>query len=162
MHDRMFAVITGECLSKLGGRSQQRKTVGANSICVSCIGTAGLVCITDRESQTNQQINTIALEIIERREFVYFTATGLNELINQYGATGATMVNLSKSKFEALPVVRPPEPLISSFHDSTAPMLDEIRILLHSNQHLRKTRDLLLPKLISGKLDVEELDIAVE
>jgi len=29
------------------------------------------------------------------------------------------------------------------------------------NQNLRKTRDLLLPKLISGQLDVEELDIKV-
>ena len=34
-------------------------------------------------------------------------------------------------------------------------------LLMQMNQNLRKTRDLLLPRLISGRLDVEELDIAV-
>ena len=38
-------------------------------------------------------------------------------------------------------------------------MLAEILNLRTKNTNLRTTRDLLLPKLISGKLDVEDLDI---
>jgi type I restriction enzyme S subunit len=40
-------------------------------------------------------------------------------------------------------------------------MLDSIRNIQRRNIVLRSTRDLLLPKLISGKLDVEDLDIDV-
>jgi type I restriction enzyme S subunit len=41
------------------------------------------------------------------------------------------------------------------------PLLKAINGYSSKNQNLRKTRDLLLPRLISGRLDVEELDIAM-
>ena len=47
------------------------------------------------------------------------------------------------------------------FQSLIAPMIDEVQSLGLANENLRKTRDLLLPRLISGQLDVEEFDIAV-
>ena len=58
-------------------------------------------------------------------------------------------------------IVRPPDLLIKRFSDIVAPMLDSIRVLTMKNTNLRQTRDLLLPKLISGEIDVSELDIDV-
>ena len=60
-----------------------------------------------------------------------------------------------------MPVVKPPNSLIQQFSDMVAPMLDSIRMMTMKNQNLRKTRDLLLPKLISGELDVSTLDIQI-
>ena len=54
-------------------------------------------------------------------------------------------------------IVRPPDLLIKQFSDTVAPMLDSIRVLTMKNTNLRQTRDLLLPKLISGELDVSNL-----
>ena len=45
------------------------------------------------------------------------------------------------------------------FHDIATTLLEQIDSLDRKNSNLRTTRDLLLPKLISGKLDVEDLDI---
>ena len=58
-----------------------------------------------------------------------------------------------------MPIVRPPNLLIERFSDVVIPMLNSIRMMLEKNANLRQTRDLLLPKLISGEIDVSELDI---
>ena len=58
-----------------------------------------------------------------------------------------------------MPIFRPPDALIKQFCDVSVPMLDSIRVMLKKNANLRQTRDLLLPKLISGEIDVSELDI---
>ena len=159
MHNNMFCIKVGEYLSKIGVASQRNKTIPPNSLCVSCIGTAGIVAITSVPSQTNQQINSIILQEELNREFLYFALLGLKETINQYGANGATMVNLNKSKFESLRVTSPSKNLLSNFHKVTVSNFEMIRTLQLKNLNLRKTRDLLLPRLISGEIDVENLDI---
>jgi len=126
MHGNMFCVQTGEYLSNEGATSQKNKTLPPNSLCVSCIGTAGVVSITSYKAQTNQQINSIVLN--------------LKNIINQYGATGATMVNLNKGKFEALKVICPRSKTIAKFHDSTSEDFDLIKNLLIKNINLRQNR----------------------
>jgi hypothetical protein len=44
----------------------------------------------------------------------------------------------------------------------TTPIFSQMKNLLLKNQNLSKSRDLLLPKLISGEIDVEHLDITTE
>ena len=56
-------------------------------------------------------------------------------------------------------IVRPPDPLIEKFSVAAAPMLDSIQVLTMKNTNLRQTRDLLLPKLISGGINICEFDI---
>ncbi len=58
-----------------------------------------------------------------------------------------------------MPIFRPPDLLIKRFSDVVMPMLDSIQMMLEKNANLRQTRDLLLPKLISGEVDVSQLDI---
>jgi type I restriction enzyme S subunit len=159
MHENMFCVQTGEYLSERGASSQKNKTLPPNSLCVSCIGTAGIVSITSVKAQTNQQINSIVLSSERYREFVYFALLGLKDVINRYGANGATMVNLNKGKFEALNVICPDAKNISAFHDLVSSNFDSIKTLQIKNINLRRTRDLLLPKLISGEVDVENIDV---
>jgi type I restriction enzyme S subunit len=159
MHGNVFCIQTLEKLSALGVASQEGKTIPADSLCVSCIGTAGEVCITSESSQTNQQINSIVPENRGHREFLYCALLGLRDTINQYGATGATMVNLNKEKFAALTVLCPSDDVIMTYHDAVVPFFDSIKCLLCENIRLRQIRDLLLPKLISGETDVSKLDI---
>jgi type I restriction enzyme S subunit len=59
MHNNTFALKTERSLSKQGVSSQKNKTLPERTICVSCIGTAGLVTMVSVPSQTNQQINSI-------------------------------------------------------------------------------------------------------
>lgn len=160
MHGQLFVLDTAEHLSSLGQEYQSNKTLPPDSICVSCIGTAGIVVITTRPSQTNQQINSVVLDSLTDREFLYFRLLDLRETINQYGANGATMVNLNKTKFESLRLVLPPAQLLDQYHKSASPMFDCIKSLQQRNDTLRKTRDFLLPKLVSGEICVEHLESA--
>ena len=81
----------------------------------------------------------------------------MRETINLYGANGATMVNLNKSKFEGLKIVYGDSPTIDHYHTLAFSFFEEIRVLQLKNANLSATRDLLLPKLISGELDVSSL-----
>ncbi len=56
-------------------------------------------------------------------------------------------------------ILVPDEQVAQSFAQVADPIRDQIRCLLRRNATLRHTRDLLLPKLISGELDVSDLDI---
>ena len=59
------------------------------------------------------------------------------------------------------PVIIPPKCLLDKFNSMSSDMVDLIITKIFHNRNLRRTRDLLLPKLISGELDVSELDITI-
>ena len=162
MHGNIFCIETTETLSALGVDAQKKKTIPANSLCVSCIGTPGVVTITSRPAQTNQQINSIVQHDLITREFLYFALVGLKETMSQHGSSGATMFNLSKGKFEALQVVCPESRVMERFQKATAPMFNQIYVLQKKNANLSQTRDLLLPKLVSGAIDVSGLAVGIE
>lgn len=76
------------------------------------------------------------------------------------GATGQT--ELSRSAIEALQIVVPPEPVTRLYSAFVRPMDDLAENLTAQNVNLCSTRDLLLPKLVSGEIDLSELDIETE
>ena len=161
MHGTIFVHNTAECLSNLGAASQSNKTLPGGTISVSCIGTVGIVSILGQTSQTNQQINSIVLSSDVYREFLYFALLDLEETIHNFAATGATMSNLSKGKFESLQIVCPMDHMVNEFHRIVFSMFEQIENCQLRNVTLRQTRNILLPKLISGELDVSELDIDI-
>ncbi len=63
--------------------------------------------------------------------------------------------------FDQFLLAQPPVEILKQFQESTRPQFKMIDSLNRHNQVLRRTRDLLLPKLISGEVDVSELDITV-
>jgi type I restriction enzyme S subunit len=72
---------------------------------------------------------------------------------------GATFPELTKGTFKKLEIITPPEDLIEEFARLSKPLFKSIQSGLAQNKNLTQTRDLLLPRLISGKLSVEDLDI---
>ena len=159
MHGNIFCLQVSESLSLLGAKSQEKKMLPENSIIVNCIGAlAGSVSITTRDCQTNQQINAVVLTDQSTREYLYLSLVGLRDALRQIGSNGATMINVNKSKFEGLQVKTPPEELMRQFHALTFPLFESIKNLHLKNTILKQTRDLLLPKLVSGEISVEQIE----
>ena len=154
MHGNMFVRETEETLSDKGNLSQPKKLLPKGSIMVSCIGSGGVVAINAKQGHTNQQINSVILSNMEDLEWLYFTCKALKPMIELFGATGATMTNLSKGKFERLKVVEPSFDLRKLFHLKTKSIFDEILKLDENIENLSRQRDLLLPRLMSGKIEV--------
>lgn len=79
-------------------------------------------------------------------------------------ATGATMPNLSVGVMKDVPVLRPCKMIQDQFGRIIEPIKKQAGILIDTNQRLAVSRDLLLPRLVSGQFSVElaerELDAA--
>ena len=155
MHGNMFILGTSDCLSTAGAESQANKTLPAGSICVSCIGTIGVVSITTEGCQTNQQINSVVLTNPASREFLFLRLLDSKQALENLGANGATMGNVNKGKFEAMEIVCPSDDVLARYHRLVEPMFSEILGLFRQIQNLRRTRDLLLPRLLSGQVELE-------
>ena len=76
-------------------------------------------------------------------------------------STGTTRRSASAAVITGVDLVLPPEPLLGRFEEQVAPVRAALNNLLDRNAVLHRTCDYLLPKLISGELDVSDLDINV-
>ena len=74
----------------------------------------------------------------------------------------AAVPGLSRDQAYALIVATPAHCLLSRFENAVEPMYNLRRNLTEQNAVLREARDLLLPRLVSGELDVSELDLGLE
>lgn len=155
MHGNIFTSQTESNLSEAGSNSQDNKLLPQDSIMVSCIGTGGVVSINMFPAHTNQQINSIILEDTNIREWAFLTLKPMKQTIELFGATGATMTNLSKGKFEGLKLLYPSDVLLNKFNNITKPMFEELKSIILTNENLKKQRDLLLPRLMNGSIKVK-------
>jgi type I restriction enzyme S subunit len=73
--------------------------------------------------------------------------------------TGAAQPQANATTMTLFPVLHPPEPLLNEFNRIAEPILDQKEILLNQMAALSHAHARLLPRLISGKLSVENLDI---
>jgi len=72
---------------------------------------------------------------------------------------GSIFNSLGKDELEKFQVLQPDDELVVQFQSTTATIDRQIEILSQSVEKLTRTQDMLLPRLISGKLSVENLDI---
>lgn len=158
MHGNVFVVNTERKLSEIGIQSQIKKILPKNSICVSCIATAGLVSITSEESQTNQQINSIICEEGISPYFVYLYMEELSEYIKMLGSGGSTTLNLNKREFGKIELAIPPQEDMDEFHKQISSLFEKIKFNQFEINKLTKLRDILLPKLMSGEIDVSDIN----
>ena len=90
--------------------------------------------------------------------FLYFaTTTDAFVAFLTNNATGAAYPAVSGATFEKADLLIPPAPLLKKFGDATIPMAVQIHALHRKIQNLRRTRDLLLPRLLSGQIDLEAI-----
>ena len=88
--------------------------------------------------------------------FLYF-ATTTDDFVAflTNNATGAAYPAVSGATFEKTDLLIPPAPLLKKFGDATIPMAEQIHTLQRQIQNLRRTRDLLLPRLLSGQVELK-------
>jgi len=153
MHKSPIVSNTEESLSEIGANSQNNKYLPPWSIQVSCIGTVGIVTMNLFKAQTNQQINSVIPKKDIYRYYSYFCLSRLKPLLEAIGG-GSTMANVNKNKFENLNIIIPNEDILKKFYEAVDSVFKQIATLLQQNQKLAQARDLLLPRLMSGAIEV--------
>jgi type I restriction enzyme S subunit len=107
MHGNVFVINTQKKLSRIGANSQKNKTLPPLSICVSCIATPGLVCLTSEPSQTNQQINSIVCKENISPYYIFSLMKNYRTHIINLGSGGTATLNLNKRDFEKIKIIIP-------------------------------------------------------
>jgi type I restriction enzyme S subunit len=99
-------------LSVAGRDHQHRLMLPSRAVCVVCIGaTIGKVCMTDRPSFTNQQINSVVVnEAAHDPDFVYHLLTTLRDELKSNAGGAATPI-INKTAFSEIKVTVPPLPI---------------------------------------------------
>lgn len=142
--------LTNEAVSKFNVMM-----VPKNTLLVSFKLTIGRVAIADCELTTNEAIARFMLPKEEYLEYTYLMLKDYN-----YGALGSTssIATAVNSKIiKAMRILMPTMDVINDFHKKVNPLLERIRSLQKESSRLSQLRDTLLPKLMSGEIDLDSL-----
>lgn len=140
-------------ITDLGLSKSAARLFPANSIMMTSRATLGVFGINTQEATTNQGFITF---IPNQRTPLYFLLHLLKREFPRMEAvaSGATFKEVTKGALGELLFAIPPEALTHRFEVLAVPIMEQVRTLTRQNTHLRTARDLLLPKLISGEIDV--------
>ncbi len=130
-------------------------------ILLSLTGNVWRVCIVYWNNYLlNQRVAKLELKNKNYYAFVYLLfRSKLMKYKMENLANGVAQQNLSPIQLGKTQIVIPNATLIFKFNYLVKPILDQILNLQLQNQNLKQTRDLLIPRLVTGKLNVEDLEI---
>jgi type I restriction enzyme S subunit len=116
--------------------------------------TIGAISINTHEACTNQGFITC---LPNERVPLYFLFHWLTENVPTFQrmASGATFKEISRGVFKTIEFLHPSAALVHRFESQVAPMAKQILVLQRQIQSLRRTRDLLLPRLLSDQLQCD-------
>ena len=87
--------------------------------------------------------------------YLYFNLIPLMKQI-EHGAAGTTVIHLSKGELDSISLLQPGSELLDHFKSIVSPICLQMASVMNQNRRLSRLRDLLLPKLISGELQIPE------
>lgn len=95
----------------------------------------------------------------DHQSFVLYTMFNLREQLNVFNGEGTVFVSINKDALNSMPISIPPKEVVDTFESIVAPMDKAIRNSYEEICRLTEIRDSLLPQLMSGELDVSNIDI---
>jgi type I restriction enzyme S subunit len=126
------------------------------------IGKFAMVPYSSEMLLVNQRVGKFFLgnNPVEKLPFIYCTLKQpevYGEVVNR--GQGSAQPNISASDIMSIPCVIPSQDAINDFNNTSQPLFDLIISNQQENQHLSELRNTLLPKLMSGELDVSDIEI---
>ena len=128
---------------------------------VAILGNTAIMPI-DNEYIVNQRVGHLRVNGYKgiTYPFIYLLTNSTDFLIDlRSRANSGVQVNLSSAEIKASQTVLPSEKVNTAFSEITLPMFEAIISNQLENQRLAQLRDALLPKLMSGELDVSNIDL---
>lgn len=133
------------------------KVVPDNTVLLSFKLTVGRVAITDGAMVTNEAIAHFKTDKPEINEYLYCYLKDFN--YQTMGSTSSIATAVNSKIIKAMPFVIPTDAELVSFHSATAPMFEMIKTRQRETTRLAELRDSLLPKLMSGEIDVSAVQL---
>ena len=140
-------------ITELGLKNSSAAIMPEGTVLFSSRAPIGYTAIAAGEVTTNQGFKSVVPKPEIGTPFVYFFLKNTLPVIEGM-ASGSTFKEVSGSTMKNVPAVIPDAETLAKFSDFCAPIFAQQRILEEQNQSLATLRDNLLPKLMSGEIDV--------
>jgi type I restriction enzyme, S subunit len=158
LKDSLFIFDTERKITEDGLRHCASKLYPPNTIFITARGTVGN-CVMNAVPMAMSQTSYALLGKNNLPQyFIYYLTLNMVTSLRQQ-ATGAVFDTIVVDTFRKQKVVLPSKPILDQFIGVVSPLLEQLKLLQQQNEKLKKSRDLLLPRLISGKLPVDDLEI---
>ena len=106
----------------------------------------------------NQRVCIFENKRPKGKAFLFYTIKPLLNMIEQT-QVATTVIHIGKKDFDAFEILLPSEDVLNQFDEITTPMVEQIVNNRLENKRLSNLRDALLPKLMSGELDVSDINL---
>lgn len=145
-------------ITELGLRNSSASIMPEGTVLFSSRAPIGYIAIAAGEVTTNQGFKSVVPKPEIGTPFVYFFLKNTLPVIEGM-ASGSTFKEVSGSTMKNVPAIIPDAETLAKFSDFCAPIFAQQRILEEQNQSLATLRDNLLPKLMSGEIDVSAVQL---
>jgi type I restriction enzyme S subunit len=158
---QVFVLQTDKYITRIGLESSPTKMLPLRSTIISARGTVGKIGMVSSSMTMNQSCYALSPKSIQGNYWVYFQT---KELINQLKqmSHGGVFDTITRDTLKGVKVIQPSESIFKALSNICQPLFDSIECNCKLSQRLTVLRDHLLPRLISGKLSLDEAEKAVE
>lgn len=152
----VFISETSERITQDGVRKFNMNVAPQGTVILSFKLTVGKVTIVTEDTVTNEAIAHFNLvkDSLFQREFVYCYLYNFN--YNSLGSTSSIGTAINSKIVKAMPFFVPESKILNSFQNFAKPVFSQLENLLKQNSHLKQSRDILLPRLMNGTINVEQ------
>ena len=150
----IFISDSSEYLTKEAVDRHNIIMVPRNTILLSFKLTVGRVAIADKELTTNEAIARFILSDDKYMEYLYLYLKKYD--YNSLGSTSSIATAVNSKTIKGMQMLQPSDNVIEAFHIQVNPIFEKIRSLTKENSRLSLLRDTLLPRLMSGEIEIPE------
>ena len=148
-------------ITERGLAQSSARMLPARSVMLTSRATIGAIAINTQPACTNQGFITC---LPNDRVPLFFLFHWLTENVPTFQrmASGATFKEISRGVFKTIEFLQPLDEIVGRFETTAAPIAEQVLALQRQVQNLRSTRDLLLPRLLSGQINVDATETLIE
>ena len=143
-------------ITELGLRNSSATIMPAGTVLFSSRAPIGYIAIADGDVTTNQGFKSVVPHTHVGTAFVYYFLKNALPIIEGM-ASGSTFKEISGSAMRTVPAIIPDAATLHAFSSFCDPLFQQQRTLEKQNRELATMRDTLLPKLMSGEIDVSAI-----
>ena len=147
---------SSEKITKKGLQKSSAKLMYPDSFMMTSRATIGLFGLIDKPFCTNQGFINITPKDKHHKYFLLHNfKLRIPEFINH--ASGATFLEISKGNFKNLKIDWPSEDVLQKWDKKCSPIIEEMILLTKQIELLKEARDILLPRLMTGMIDIDKV-----
>lgn len=152
----VFVISTQERISELGLNKSSTKLLPVGTTIITARGTVGKIALVGHEMAMNQSCYGVQGINGVKQFMTYYLIKNAVEVLKK-NTHGAVFNTITQATFETVVSIKPDIQILNLFECKVEKIMDQIKNNLYQNKALTELRDTLLPKLLSGEVDLSDL-----